>query len=166
MNKKLYILLGVSLALNFALGGYVIGKVSNPVPQQRPHFVRMMPKGKDHNLFKQAFVQNAKEMKEVHKAVVEAFKSGEETKIREALKVAGEVRRKMDEQIQNKMIEDFMKMSDEEKANFLKKFDRKGMKTHHCHKKFKGKRHHKHEYIKKMPVVNEAKEALPESNAQ
>lgn len=160
MNKKLYILLGVSLALNFALGGYVVGKATNPVPPQRPHFAKMMPHGKHHHLFKKAFAQNADAMKKAHKAVTEAFKTGDETKIREALKVASDVRHKMDEQIHNKMVENFMNMNNEEKANFIKMFEGKNMKPFDCpHKRhFKGKHHHGK---KMMPPAPRPDDALP-----
>ena len=127
MNKKLYILLGISLATNFALTGYVVGKETNPIPPQRPHIAKMMPEHHD-GFMKKAFEKHADEMKAAHKAVVEAFKSGEEAKIREALKNASEIRRKMDEEIQNTMVENFMKMTDEEKSEFIKNFEKKGNK--------------------------------------
>lgn len=160
MNKKLYILLGVSLALNFALGGYVAGKATNPVPPQRPHFAKMMPHGKHFQFIKKAFAQNAEAMKEAHKGVITALKTGDEAKIREALKVASEVRHKMDDQIQDKMVKDFMNMSDEEKAKFIKKFEGNGMKPHKCHKKFKGKHHH-HKHGKMMPPTQKTDDVLP-----
>lgn len=162
MNKKLYILLGVSLAVNCALGGYIAGKSTNPIPPQRPHFAQMMPHGKHMGIFKKAFAQNADAMKEAHKGVVAAFKTGDEAKIREALKVASDVRRKMDEQIQNKMVEDFMKMSEEEKANFIKKFEKKDMKPPfkgHHNRHFKGK--HPHHGKKMMPPAPNPDDVLP-----
>lgn len=126
MNKKLLILLGISLALNCGFIGYFAARPCRSIPPQRARF---MPKPKHHGEFdfmKQAFKDNESRMRQAHRAIGEAFKTEDPDKIKTAFAAADEVRHQIDEQVQSAMIERFMKMSADERADFLRRFDRKG----------------------------------------
>lgn len=126
MNKKLLILLGISLALNCGFIGYFAARPCRSIPPQRARF---MPKPKHHGEFdfmKQAFKDNESKMRQAHRAIGEAFKTEDPDKIKTAFAAADEVRHQIDEQVQSAMIERFMKMSADERADFLRRFDRKG----------------------------------------
>ena len=126
MNKKLLILLGISLALNCGFIGYFAARPCRSIPPQRARF---MPKPKHHGEFdfmKQAFKDNESRMRQAHRAIGEAFKTEDPAKIKTAFAAADEVRHQIDEQVQSAMIERFMKMSADERADFLRRFDRKG----------------------------------------
>ena len=126
MNKKLLILLGISLALNCGFIGYFAARPCRSIPPQRARF---MPKPKHHGEFdfmKQAFKDNESRMRQAHRAIGEAFKTEDPNKIKTAFAAADEVRHQIDEQVQSAMIERFMKMSADERADFLRRFDRKG----------------------------------------
>lgn len=126
MNKKLLILLGISLALNCGFIGYFAVRPCRSIPPQRARF---MPKPKHHGEFdfmKQAFKDNESRMRQAHRAIGEAFKTEDPDKIKTAFAAADEVRHQIDEQVQSAMIERFMKMSADERADFLRRFDRKG----------------------------------------
>ena len=126
MNKKLLILLGISLALNCGFIGYFAARPCRSIPPQRARF---MPKPKHHGEFdfmKQAFKDNESRMRQAHRAIGEAFKTEDPDKIKAAFAAADEVRHQIDEQVQSAMIERFMKMSADERADFLRRFDRKG----------------------------------------
>ena len=126
MNKKLLILLGISLALNCGFIGYFAARPCRSIPPQRARF---MPKPKHHGEFdfmKQAFKDNESRMRQAHRAIGEAFKTEDPDKIKTAFAAADEVRHQIDEQVQSAMIERFMKMSTDERADFLRRFDRKG----------------------------------------
>lgn len=126
MNKKLLILLGISLALNCGFIGYLAARPCRSIPPQRARF---MPKPKHHGEFdfmKQAFKDNESRMRQAHRAIGEAFKTEDPDKIKTAFAAADEVRHQIDEQVQSAMIERFMKMSADERADFLRRFDRKG----------------------------------------
>lgn len=126
MNKKLLILLGISLALNCGFIGYFAARPCRSIPSQRARF---MPKPKHHGEFdfmKQAFKDNESRMRQAHRAIGEAFKTEDPDKIKTAFAAADEVRHQIDEQVQSAMIERFMKMSADERADFLRRFDRKG----------------------------------------
>ena len=126
MNKKLLILLGISLALNGGFIGYFAARPCRSIPPQRARF---MPKPKHHGEFdfmKQAFKDNESRMRQAHRAIGEAFKTEDPDKIKTAFAAADEVRHQIDEQVQSAMIERFMKMSADERADFLRRFDRKG----------------------------------------
>ena len=126
MNKKLLILLGISLALNCGFIGYFTARPCRSIPPQRARF---MPKPKHHGEFdfmKQAFKDNESRMRQAHRAIGEAFKTEDPDKIKTAFAAADEVRHQIDEQVQSAMIERFMKMSADERADFLRRFDRKG----------------------------------------
>ena len=125
MNKKLLILLGISLALNCGFIGYFAARPCRSIPPQRARF---MPKPKHHGEFdfmKQAFKDNESRMRQAHRAIGEAFKTEDPDKIKTAFAAADEVRHQIDEQVQSAMIERFMKMSADERADFLRRFDRK-----------------------------------------
>lgn len=126
MNKKLLILLGISLALNCGFIGYFAARPCRSIPPQRARF---MPKPKHHGEFdfmKQAFKDNESRMRQAHRAIGEAFKTEDPDKIKTAFAAADEVRHQIDEQVQSAIIERFMKMSADERADFLRRFDRKG----------------------------------------
>lgn len=126
MNKKLLILLGISLALNCGFIGYFAARPCRSIPPQRARF---MPKPKHHGEFdfmKQAFKDNESRMRQAHRAIGEAFKTEDPDKIKTAFAAADEVRHQIDEQVQSAMIERFMKMSADERADFLRRFDHKG----------------------------------------
>ena len=126
MNKKLLVLLGISLALNCGFIGYFAARPCRSIPPQRARF---MPKPKHHGEFdfmKQAFKDNESRMRQAHRAIGEAFKTEDPDKIKTAFAAADEVRHQIDEQVQSAMIERFMKMSADERADFLRRFDRKG----------------------------------------
>lgn len=126
MNKKLLILLGISLALNCGFIGYFAARPCRSIPPQRARF---MPKPKHHGEFdfmKQAFKDNESRMRQAHRAIGEAFKTEDPDKIKTAFAAADEVRHQIDVQVQNAMIERFMKMSADERADFLRRLDRKG----------------------------------------
>ena len=126
MNKKLLILLGISLALNCGFIGYFAARPCRSIPPQRARF---MPKPKHHGEFdfmKQAFKDNESRMRQAHRAIGEAFKTEDPDKIKTAFAAADEVRHQIDKQVQSAMIERFMKMSADERADFLRRFDRKG----------------------------------------
>lgn len=126
MNKKLLILLGISLALNCGFIGYFAARPCRSIPPQRARF---MPKPKHHGEFdfmKQVFKDNESRMRQAHRAIGEAFKTEDPDKIKTAFAAADEVRHQIDEQVQSAMIERFMKMSADERADFLRRFDRKG----------------------------------------
>ena len=126
MNKKLLILLGISLALNCGFIGYFAARPYRSIPPQRARF---MPKPKHHGEFdfmKQVFKDNESRMRQAHRAIGEAFKTEDPDKIKAAFAAADEVRHQIDEQVQSAMIERFMKMSADERADFLRRFDRKG----------------------------------------
>lgn len=130
MNKKLLILLGISLALNCGFIGYFAARPCRSIPPQRARF---MPKPKHHGEFdfmKQAFKDNESRMRQAHRAIGEAFKTEDPDKIKTAFAAADEVRHQIDEQVQSAMIERFMKMSADERADFLRRFDRKGRPAH------------------------------------
>lgn len=126
MNKKLLILLGISLALNCGFIGYFAARPCRSIPPQRARF---MPKPKHHGEFdfmKQAFKDNESRMRQAHRAIGEAFKTEDPDKIKAAFAAADEVRHQIDEQVQSAMVERFMKMSADERADFLRRFDCKG----------------------------------------
>lgn len=126
MNKKLLILLGISLALNCGFIGYFAARPCRSIPPQRARF---MPKPKHYGEFdfmKQAFKDNESRMRQAHRAIGEAFKTEDPDKIKTAFAAADELRHQIDEQVQSAMIERFMKMSADERADFLRRFDRKG----------------------------------------
>ena len=126
MNKKLLILLGISLALNCGFIGYFAARPCRSIP---PQPARFMPTPKHHGEFdfmKQAFKDNESRMRQAHRAIGEAFKTEDPDKIKTAFAAADEVRHQIDEQVQSAMIERFMKMSADERADFLRRFDRKG----------------------------------------
>lgn len=126
MNKKLLILLGISLALNCGFIGYFAARPCRSIPPARARF---MPKPKHHGEFdfmKQAFKDNESRMRQAHRAIGEAFKTEDPDKIKTAFAAADKVRHQIDEQVQSAMIERFMKMSADERADFLRRFDRKG----------------------------------------
>lgn len=138
MNKKLLILLGISLALNCGFIGYFAARPCRSIPPQRARF---MPKPKHHGEFdfmKQAFKDNESRMRQAHRAIGEAFKTEDPDKIKAAFAAADEVRHQIDEQVQSAMIERFMKMSADERADFLRRFDRKGRpaRPHHGNREF------------------------------
>ena len=99
MNKKLLILLGISLALNCGFIGYFAARPCRSIPPQRARF---MPKPKHHGEFdfmKQAFKDNESRMRQAHRAIGEAFKTEDPDKIKTAFAAADEVRHQIDEQV-------------------------------------------------------------------
>lgn len=126
MNKKLLIALGISLALNCGFIGYFAARPCRSIPPQRARF---MPKGEhrpEFGLMKRVFKDNEAKMRQARRAIADAFKTENPDKIREAFAAADEARHQIDVQVQSAMIERFMKMSADERADFLRRFDRKG----------------------------------------
>lgn len=131
MNKKLLILLGISLALNCGFIGYFAARPCRSIPPQRARF---MPKPKHHgefNFMKQAFKDNESRMRQAHRAIGEAFKTEDPDKIKTAFAAADEARHQIDVQVQNAMIERFMKMSAKERQKFMRRFGDKGKPAKH-----------------------------------
>ena len=134
MNKKLLIslacVLGVSLALNFAFAGYMLGRC-RAFPKERPMMMPMRG-GKTKPFFAEfgkIFKANGKEMKKAHKAVLAEIRRDpvDEAKLSEAMGKAAEIRRRIDEQIEAAMKERILKMTPEERAEFARRFE-KGFK--------------------------------------
>lgn len=126
MNKKLLILLGLSLALNCGFIGYFAARPCRPLPPQRARF---MPRGEhrpEFDMMKKAFKDNESQMRQAHQAIAEAFKTANPDNIKAAFAAADEARHQIDAQVQSAMIERYMKMSEDERADFLRRFDRKG----------------------------------------
>ena len=136
MDKKILIILGVSLALNFTFIGFEASRIyyQRPVriPAERPNFApKHMPDFQENGLiretFKETFKNHGKEMKEAIKNVkaslqkenfdIEEFKA--------ALQKAAEVRSALDSSVQEKTVEVVSKMSPQERQRFSKQFERK-----------------------------------------
>ncbi len=131
MNKKLLIVLGISLALNCGFIGYFAARPCRSLPPQRARF---MPKGEhrpEFDLMKRAFKDNESKMRHAHRAIADAFKTENPDKIKEAFAAADEARHQIDVQVQDAMIERFMKMSPKERAKFMRRFEGKGKPEHH-----------------------------------
>ena len=136
MNKKLLIVLGISLALNCGFIGYFAARPCRSIPPQRARF---MPKGEhrpEFGLMKRAFKDNEAKMRHAHRAIADAFKTENPGKIREAFAAADEARHQIDVQVQNAMIERFMKMSAKERVKFLRRFEGKGKPKHRREREF------------------------------
>lgn len=130
MNKKLLIALGISLALNCGFIGYFAARPCRSIPPQRARF---MPKGEhrpEFDLMKRAFKDNEAKMRHAHRAIADAFKTENPDKIKEAFAAADEARHQIDVQVQNAMIDRFMKMSPKERAKFMRRFEGKGKPEH------------------------------------
>jgi len=130
MNKKLLIVLGISLALNCGFIGYFAARPCRSIPPQRARF---MPKGEhrpEFDLMKRAFKDNESKMRQAHRAIADAFKTENSENIKAAFAAADEARHQIDVQVQNAMIERFMKMSPKERAKFMHRFEGKGKSKH------------------------------------
>ena len=130
MNKKLLIASGISLALNCGFIGYFAARPCRSIPPQRARF---MPKGEhrpEFGLMKRAFKDNEAKMRHAHRAIADAFKTENPDKIKEAFAAADEARHQIDVQVQNAMIDRFMKMSPKERAKFMRRFEGKGKPEH------------------------------------
>lgn len=135
MNKKLLITLGVSLALNFVFIGFEAARTyyqpCRRFPSARPEFMphpmrdggspeqRMMQK-----TFKDAFKNHGKEMKKAMKDVKVALKKEpfDAEQFKAALQKAAEVRKAVDEAVQESMVKAISEMSPEERKRFAKQF--------------------------------------------
>ena len=156
MNKKLLIslvcVLGVSLALNFAFAGYMLGRC-HAFPKEKPMMMpmrggKMKPPFAE---FGKIFKANKKEMKKAHRAVVAEIRRNpiDEAKLSEAMGKAAEVRRRIDEQVEAAMKERILKMTPEERAEFARRFEKgfkdcgKGRKMPFMKAHFHGKHGHR-----------------------
>lgn len=162
MNKKIWITLGVSLALNFIFIGFEASRIyyhpcgcgRGHIPPARPEFVPHRMHGGAFNpaeqkmmqkTFKDAFKNHGKEMKKAMKDVKTALKKEpfNAEQFKAALQKASEVRSSIDAAVQENMIEMVSKMSPEERARFAKQFDRKDKFFNHK-KDMRGKHGEKH----------------------
>lgn len=148
MNKKLLIILGISLAANFILIGFETAKIIYQpafpdIPPERPRFVR--PEGKipggldfqDQKLMREAFkaaVKNHdKEMESARQEVEDALKSEpfDTEKFKSAMQKATDVRSTIDAAVQENMVGLLSKMTPEERRSFADRFSRKGQPGFH-----------------------------------
>ena len=151
MNKKLLIALGVSLALNFVFIGFEAAKTyyqpCRRFPPARPEFMPHamrdggLPEQKMmRETFGKAFKNHGKEMKKAMKDVKAALKKEpfDAEQFKAALQKAAEVRRTVDEAVQESMVKAISEMSPEERKHFAKQFGRKEKPFKHG-KDMKGK---------------------------
>lgn len=167
MSKKIMILLGVSLALNFAFVGFETARAIyrpyfHPMkrlafrPDMPPHHMgdrsdmprmaddrpEMSAHGKEmKKVFTQAIKQNHEEMQAAKMSIVAALKAEnlDREALRQALNKGAAVRRNIDEIIQADMLDVIVKMSPEERARFAEKFEQAPKFKEMRHKKMSSK---------------------------
>lgn len=152
MNKKLLIILGISLAANFILIGFETAKIIYQpafpdIPPERPRFVRpegQIPGGLDfqdqklmREAFKAAVKNHDKEMESARQEVEDALKSEpfDTEKFKSAMQKATDVRSTIDAAVQENMVGLLSKMTPEERRSFADRFSRKGQPGFHGKKR-------------------------------
>ncbi len=146
MNKKILIVLGVSLALNFLFIGFEVSRAvfEPPYPSMpaerfdfRPDGYRGRDDGRDMNkdanrkvffgAFKKAFKDARKPMADSKKAIADAVRKDpfDPKALKKALDEASAVRAKFDDKVQDNMLEIISNMTPEERAAFANSFERK-----------------------------------------
>ena len=138
MNKKLLILLGISLAANFVLIGFETAKVIyqpdfNDIPAERPRFI---PQERMENpvdiqdkiffkkAFKSALKNHKQDMTDARKEMQDALRAEpfdiEQFKV--ALQKASSIRNQIDIAVQENMTDILSKMTPQERQRFADKF--------------------------------------------
>lgn len=162
MNKKILIVLGVSLALNFLFIGFEVSRAVfeppfPPMPEERFNFrpegfppppdgTEMRPNA-DKKVFFGAFKEAMKGAREPmaasKKAVAEAVRKEpfDPAALKQALEEASAVRRKIDETVQDNMLNIISDMTPEERAAFANSFE-KGSKHRRPRKHARLPMHH------------------------
>ena len=146
MNKKILIVLGVSLALNFLFIGFEVSRAvfEPPYPYMPAERFDFRPDGykgrenvpdinKDANrkvffgAFKKAFEDARKPMADSKKAIADAVRKDpfDPEALKKALDEASAVRAKFDDKVQDNMLEIISNMTPEERAAFANSFERK-----------------------------------------
>lgn len=143
MNKKLLIILGISLAVNFILIGFETAKIIYQpafpnIPPERPQFIRpddFKPGGPDfpdkklmREAFKNAVKNHHQEMNGALQEVKETLKAEpfDTEKFKAAMQKATAVRSTIDTAVQENMTEMLSKMTPEERRRFADRFSQKG----------------------------------------
>lgn len=143
MNKKLLVILGISLAVNFILIGFETAKIIYQpafpdIPPERPQFIRpddFRPGGPDfpdkklmREAFKNAVKNHHQEMKDALREVKETLKTEpfDTEKFKAAVQKATAVRSTIDTAVQENMTDMLSKMTPEERRRFADHFSQKG----------------------------------------
>ncbi|MBQ8346391.1 MAG: periplasmic heavy metal sensor [Alphaproteobacteria bacterium] len=143
MNKKLLVILGISLAINFILIGFETAKIIyqpafSDIPPERPQFIRpddFRPGGPDfpdkkliREAFKNAVKNHHKEMKNALREVKETLKTEpfDIEQFKAAVKKATAVRNMIDTAVQENITNMLSKMTPEERRRFADHFSQKG----------------------------------------
>ena len=173
MNKKILIILGISLAANFIFIGFETAKIIyqpsfSDIPPERPHFMRpegqrpdafdFQDKGLMRKAFKAALKNHGKQMEAARQEVEDTLKNDpfDPEKFKTALKKATEIRSTIDAAVQENMTEFLLKMTPEERRIFADKFSQKGQRQSLFYKKdqpnrFFQKRHREEPLGKNIP---------------
>ena len=142
MNKKLLVILGISLAVNFVFIGFEAAKaIYQPafpdIPPERPKFMPadyQKPDGADfenkrlmRKAFRAAIKNHAQEMQSVRKEVEEALLAEQfnTDQFKAAMQKATTVRSTIDAAVQENMLEMLSKMTPEERRRFAERFSGK-----------------------------------------
>ncbi len=144
MNKKILIVLGVSLALNFLFIGFEVSRAvfEPPFPSGPAERFKFRPEGfpppdgrevrADENkkaffgAFKKAMKDARKPMKASKEAVTEALRKDpfDPAALQKALDEASAVRKMIDDAVQKNMLDMISKMTPEERAAFAESFEK------------------------------------------
>lgn len=141
MNKKLLIVLGVSLAANFIFIGFETAKIIYQpafpdIPPERPGFIdpdelRQDPDFQDKALLRSAFKSavkiHKKEMEAARLEVEEALKTDpfNTEQFKSAMQKANVIRSAIDAAVQENMMDLLSKMTPEDRQNLADRFSRK-----------------------------------------